>query len=103
MPIPNWNINVVDDGTTLLVIPAGELDIHTAPELTTALDRCTDQHRVVIVDVSDLTFVDSTGLKVLVGARNRAGDRFLLAGTSPALERLLELTGTGELFRRSPS
>ena len=80
-----------------------ELDIHTVPDLTAALERCTDEHRVVIVDVSDLTFVDSTGLKVLVSARNRARDRFLLAGTSPALERLLELTGTGGLFRRSPS
>src|SRR5205807_699327 len=75
MSISNWNINVIDDGTTLLVMPAGELDIHTAPDLTAALERCTDEHRVVIVDVSDLTFVDSTGLKVLVSARNRARDR----------------------------
>lgn len=102
-PIGNWNVEVIDDGTTLLVIPDGELDVYTAPRLTAALERCTSAHRVLIVDVTHLTFIDSTGLKTLVAARERVRERLLLAGENPVLDRLLELTGTAELFTRSAS
>jgi hypothetical protein len=39
----------------------------------------------------------------LVAARERVRDRLLLAGTNPVLDRLLELTGTADLFKRSAS
>jgi anti-anti-sigma factor len=58
---------------------------------------------VLIVDVSRISFIDSTGLKTLVTARDRVRERLLLAGSNPVLDRLLELTGTAGLFRRSPS
>ena len=101
--IANWNIDVIDDGTTLLVIPFGELDVHTTPQLTRALERCTNAHKVLIVDVTGLSFVDSTGLGALLGARDRVGDRLLLAGANPVVDRLLELTSTAGLFQRSAS
>lgn len=103
MKIANWDIETVDDGTTLLVMPDGELDVHTAPSLARALERCTSAHKVLIVDVSRISFIDSTGLKTLVAARERVRERLLLAGENAALDRLLELTGTAELFTRSPS
>jgi anti-anti-sigma factor len=103
MPMANWNIDVIDDGTTLLVVPAGELDVHTTPQLTRALDRWTDAHKVLIVDVTGLSFIDSTGLGALIGAGERVGDSLLLAGANPVLDRLLELTSTAGLFQRSAS
>lgn len=103
MEAANWNIDTIDDGTTLLVIPEGELDVYTAPKLTRALERCTSAHSVLIVDVSRLSFIDSTGLKTLVAARERVRDRFLLAGDNPVLDRLLDLTGTAGLFKRAAS
>jgi anti-sigma B factor antagonist len=103
MPMANWNIDVIDDGTTLLVVPVGELDVHTTPQLTRALERWTDAHKVLIVDVTRLSFIDSTGLGALLAAGKRAGDRLLLAGANPVLDRLLELTSTAGLFRRSAS
>jgi anti-anti-sigma factor len=103
MQIADWDIEIVDDGTTLLVMPDGELDVHTAPALSRALERCTSAHKVLIVDVSRISFIDSTGLKTLVTARDRVRERLLLAGSNPVLDRLLELTGTAGLFRRSPS
>lgn len=102
-PIPNWDIDVIDDGTTLLVMPTGELDVHTAPALTKALERCKSTHKVLIVDVSRISFIDSTGLKTLVVARDRVRERFLLAGENKVLDRLLDLTGTAGLFKRSAS
>jgi anti-anti-sigma factor len=103
MPIAEWDIEVIDDGTTLLVMPDGEIDIHTAPLLAKALERCTDEHKVLIVDITRVTFMDSTGLGALFGARDRVGDRLLLAGANPTIDRLLQLTGVAGLFRRSAS
>jgi anti-sigma B factor antagonist len=102
-PIAKWNVEVIDDGTTMLVIPEGELDVETAPRFTTALERCTNAHRVLIIDVTGLTFIDSTGLRTLVAARERVRERLLLAGANPVLDRLLELTGMAGHFKRSPS
>ena len=68
MQEPTWNIDVYDDGTTLYVTPVGELDVYTAPQLAAALSRLTDSHRALILEVAELTFVDSTGLKVLTDA-----------------------------------
>ena len=102
-PIGKWNVEVIDDGTTLLLIPEGELDVYTAPLFTAALERCTSAHKVLIVDVAHLTFIDSTGLKTLVAARERVRERLLLAGKNQVLDRLLELTGTADLFTRSDS
>jgi anti-sigma B factor antagonist len=103
MQIGDWDIEIVDDGTTLLVMPHGELDVHTAPNLSRALERCTSDHKVLIVDVTGISFIDSTGLKTLVAARERVRERLLLAGANPVLDRLLELTGTADLFTRSAS
>jgi anti-sigma B factor antagonist len=102
-PVGKWDIEVIDDGTTLLVMPRGELDVHTAPNMDRELERWTDDHKVLTVDVTELSFIDSTGLRTLFAARERVGDRLLLAGPNRTLDRLLELTGTAELFRRSES
>jgi len=103
MQIADWDIEIVDDGVTLLVMPDGELDVHTAPALSRAFERWTSAHKVLIVDVSRISFIDSTGLKTLVTARDHVRERLLLAGENPILDRLLELTGTAGLFTRSPS
>lgn len=102
-PIGKWNVEVIDDGTTLLLVPEGELDVYTAPRLAAALERCTSAHKVLIIDVTHLSFIDSTGLKTLVAARERVRERLLLAGANPVLDRLLDLTGTAGLFTRSAS
>lgn len=54
-----------------------------------------------MLDLRELTFVDSSGLHALVGAYNRSelnGHRILLVGASRSLRRLCEMTGTEFLF-----
>ena len=93
-------MRIQDDGDTLLVQPQGEVDVATAPQLSAALRRCTNGHRLVICDLSEVTFMDSTGLRALVDARRREPERFVLGATSHQVQRLLELTGTSSLFKR---
>ena len=100
MKEPVWDIDVYDDGTTLYVTPEGELDMYTAPTLARAFERLDAQHRTLILEVSELTFIDSTGLKILTTMRRDEPERFVLSGTSPALERVLELTDMASLFKR---
>ncbi|MCA1823427.1 MAG: STAS domain-containing protein [Mycobacteriales bacterium] len=51
----------------------GELDIHTAPRLRKALAEAFENgDRIVVVDFADVTFMDSSGIAVLVGASKRA-------------------------------
>ena len=100
MQEPTWNIDVYDDSTTLYVTPVGELDVYTAPQLADALARVNDSHRAVILEVAELTFVDSTGLKVLTTIQREEPQRFMLSGECAALERVLELADMASHFRR---
>jgi anti-sigma B factor antagonist len=87
-----------DTGTVVLV---GELTFATTATLDTALRArlAVDPH--LVLDVSRVGFCDSAGLSGLIGARRRAelaGGGVTLLGTSPALARVLRLTGVESLF-----
>ncbi len=76
---------------------AGEVDASTSADLETYLDRVRrrlDEH--LVVDVSELTFLDSSGLAVLLAAAMLArvhGAGVHLAGVRPRVARLLQITG----------
>lgn len=83
-------------GAPLLVL-AGELDIAGEPDLTAALlERESQAHGLIAVDLTALEFMDSTGSRVLIEAHARAeaeGRRFVVvAGEGPARE-VLERSG----------
>jgi anti-sigma B factor antagonist len=59
------------DGLTL-VVPRGELDLATAPELASRLDDLRVACAYVVLDLSALEFVDSAGLRVILKAREEA-------------------------------
>jgi anti-sigma B factor antagonist len=77
----------------------GELDLSSAPQLAAELARAeADQVRTILVlDVDELSFVDSSGLRVILAAHERAlaeGDRaFALTAGSRQVKRLLEIAG----------
>jgi anti-sigma B factor antagonist len=80
----------------------GELDLATVPVLEDALQGAEHSHDLVIVDLRDLTFLDSTGLHVLISAEQRArrfGTRLVIVQGPPQVRRLLELTGAIEQLR----
>jgi anti-anti-sigma factor len=90
-------IEVIEDGARAVVV-AGELDQATLPELQRALDEVIDVGSGdLLIDLSDCSFIDSSGLAALVSARERmaaAGPRALaVCCGSPQVQRLLEITG----------
>lgn len=84
------------------IIVRGEVDIATSPLLRRQLDRFVDSDEPIVVDVSEMTFIDSSGLGVLVEMlqRRRAGTRgpVTLHGMQEPVRRVFEITGLTELF-----
>lgn len=86
-----------DDGGTLVFKLRGSLDIATAPTVRATLTEAADKGSLhVIVDLTQLEFLDSTGLGVLIGAHRRAaehGGSFQLIVSDGPISRLLNITG----------
>ena len=80
-----------------MIAVTGELDLDTAEKLRALLRAPQAQAATVVLDLRDVTFIDSSGLSVVVGHLHRSradGFRFAVAvGGAPAVERLLDLTG----------
>ena len=90
------------DGRTILHL-VGEIDVATAPRLRDELSRViTEGSHHLIVDLSDVPFLDSTGLGVLVGrlkaVRLLDGD-LVLAGAQERTLRNFRITGLDQVFR----
>ena len=64
------------------------------------LDACAGEPHVVVVDLEDVRFVDSTALGVLIEARSRMADRggFRLAAPGLETRRALEVSGLDHHF-----
>src|SRR4051812_21733105 len=82
---------------TVVVIASGEIDLASSPELRAALYHPDARADTVMLDLREVTFMDSSGLGVIVGQHKRAreeGFRFAVAFTGAAeVERILELSG----------
>lgn len=80
-----------------LVRVTGEVDASSSGELAAVLDRLIDARpSAVAVDMAGVTFIDSSGLKVLVTAQRRlveTGGELRVIHLSPAVDRLLTLCG----------
>jgi anti-sigma B factor antagonist len=91
-----------EEGATVLAV-SGELDLASSPVLEERLDEVFGSDSdVVILDLRELDFMDSTGLSVVVKAHQaaEAGERQLcLVKGPPQVQRLLSLTGVAERLR----
>lgn len=85
-----------------LMSVSGELDYHTAPRLRAGLDEVPLEQGVsLIIDLSGLTYCDSTGISILVSAYHRAkaaGTVLALAGLNPDISRVFRVIGLDQVF-----
>ena len=78
----------------LIIRFAGEIDDETAHHLRRTLARAAPGPvGRVLVDLSEVPFMDTTGLGVLVEAKARLGDRLWLRGITPQVRELMRITG----------
>ena len=89
------------DGDVYAICPSGELDLSTARFLQRELERLEASNpRSILLDLSGLTFIDSTGVRLLLSihARYRDSDRLSMLRGSAAVQRVLQLTGVADLL-----
>ena len=77
----------------------GELDLLGAPRLQSEIESDTiDAAGIVVLDLDDVHFIDSAGLRVVLAAHERAADRgqrLVLTPGSPQVQRLFSIVGVG--------
>jgi anti-anti-sigma factor len=88
---------------TLLVL-RGELDLAAAASMRARVEAA--RRPTLVIDLAEVTFLDSSGLRELLNARDdaeRRGARLVLCGVPARVLRLMQLTGTAALFEQAPT
>lgn len=92
------------DGRTVVAVD-GELDVFTAPRLEEALQRSIDEGRAdLVVDLSAVDFLDSTGLGVMVKAlkwARDAGGGLRVVATEERITKVFTITGLDDVMQLS--
>src|SRR2546423_4653329 len=88
-------------------IPKGAIDLHVSPELRASLRAIIDDEKPkrLIVDLSQVPYIDSSGIAVLIGAMQsleHEGGVFLIAGAREAVKMIFESAKLDQYFRLFP-
>ncbi|SRR5581483_3414062 len=96
----NFRVDVRSGNGAPMLSVSGELDLASSPALEQELERvAASAPALVIIDLRELDFMDSTGLSVLIRAHQRAheaGHRLGIVNGSRQVRRLLSLTGVAD-------
>lgn len=91
------------EGRAAVIVVRGELDLASSPELQEQLERISGSGaELLVIDLRELEFMDSTGLSIIVSAHQRLaeeGCKLSLVKGSPQVQRLLDLTGVADRLR----
>lgn len=100
------DISTTDTGVDVVRL-SGRLNMASAPDLATLVgDRVRDGHTRIVVDMSGVEFMDSSGLGVLVACLKQtreAGGDLRLAAPSPQVSTVLDLTNLSTIMRPADS
>jgi anti-sigma B factor antagonist len=84
----------------------GEIDLHVSPSVTASLDGIIDKKpERLVVDLSDVTYIDSAGLAALIQAMQKVeayGGKFLLAGLQETVRSIFEISRLDQVFQIFP-
>jgi anti-sigma B factor antagonist len=84
-----------------LIVARGELDVQAVPELKTKLNEALDAGKDrIVVDLAEVSFIDSLSLSALVGARRRLGDdgRLAVVAVHEYVRLILQATGLEQVL-----
>jgi anti-anti-sigma factor len=96
----HFRLEVRNEGRFTVIAVSGELDLASSPALQEELDRvAASDSNMLIIDLRELDFMDSTGLSVLVRAHQRIeeqGRQLAMVKGPQQVQRLLSLTGVSD-------
>jgi anti-sigma B factor antagonist len=94
-------IDVSRQGASTVVTLAGDIDMHTSPRLREALRNLSGESGVVVVDLSAVKFLDSSGVGAFVGAAAlflEAGGSLRLASPPPRVQKVFRISRLAEVI-----
>ncbi|MFD1737684.1 STAS domain-containing protein [Bacillus salitolerans] len=98
----NLQIDIKKSESINTVVVKGEIDAYTAPQLKGQLDDILLEEEIqLIIDLHGVSYIDSTGLGVLVSAlkiTRQTGGSLKLTGVNDRINRLLKITGLHEIM-----
>lgn len=100
--LPSFELGVDTGDERVTFTPRGELDLATAPELETqVLAAVRGGDRAVVLDLRELTFMDSTGVRTIIAAHQVAAEtghdlRVVRPPRESAVSRVIEISGIDE-------
>ena len=81
----------------------GEIDLHVSPSITASLNAMIEKKpKRLVVDLSDVTYIDSAGLAALIQAMQKVegyGGKFLLAGLQETVRSIFEISRLDQVFQ----
>jgi anti-sigma B factor antagonist len=97
-----FSVHLLPGADALIVEVAGEVDMLTAPALSKAIDEVPEGTAWVVVDLSEITFLDSSGLNALVQGRRALDARQVtmrvVVPPGGAIRRVFEITRLTEVL-----
>ena len=100
LPVP-FRCDVLPERNQVRVAPVGELDAATVDELAGEIAELRHSgFKRLVLDLRELTFIDSSGLRLVLGLDAASGADFelIMIPGPPAVQRIFELTSTLELL-----
>lgn len=104
-PSKHFGVQDVVSGNRHRLVLSGELDLATAPELEAVLLRICGDGKAVVLDLSGLTSMDSSGLQLMLLARSlcrECGSELSVIPGEQNIHHLLEISGTAERIPLQP-
>src|SRR5215467_14376063 len=85
----------------------GEIDLHVSPSVTASLNEMiTKKPECMVVDLSDVSYIDSAGLAALIQAMQKVegyGGKFMLAGLQETVRSIFEISRLDQVFQIFPN
>lgn len=102
----NLGIEMNLEHEILVIRIDGEVDISSSDELRGKIEKFLDKKAVrhLVLDLSKVSFIDSSGLGVILGRYkriNRNGGRVIIAGLQPQVRRVMQLSGLLNLMKEA--
>lgn len=94
-------INQNLEGSKLTIKLEGKLDTTTAPELKEALDSALDGATELVMDISDLIYISSAGLRVLLSTHkimSAKGGSMVITGANETVMEIFDMTGFSDFL-----
>jgi len=98
---PHFDVQIDSAADPLRVVATGELDAASAATLARSLDEANVTGSGIALDLSGVSFIDSSGLRVIAAEVQRAegaGTSFTVSAASDAVRRIFEMTGLTSLL-----